>query len=218
MALAEEHARRLREIAQAHLSADNSCHDWDHTRRVLETALAIGAEEGADLAVLEAAAILHDIARPEEMADQGRTDHAERGAELARGILAAEAIGAPAFREHVAQCIRTHRWRSRSGDAPATLEAKILFDADKLDSLGAIGVGRSFHFAGQTGARVHNTAEEALAGESYGREDSAYREFLVKIQYLPARMLTPAGRRLAAQRLQFMRAFFDELNRECYPQ
>ncbi len=213
--LTEAAEKRLGALAKAILDSDRSCHDWDHTLRVKTTALRLGALEHADPEVLAAAAILHDIARPQEMADQGQSDHAELGAQQASEILVREGIGDDDFRAHVAACIRTHRYRTRTGEPPATIEAKVLFDADKLDSLGAIGLARAFHFAGKTGARVHNTPEEALAGNSYGREDSALREFLVKLQHLPDRLLTDAGRKIGAERLAFMRDFFARLDREC---
>ncbi|MCQ2397323.1 MAG: HD domain-containing protein [Lentisphaeria bacterium] len=202
--------------AQGCLETDASCHDWDHTLRVLKSALDLGRIEGTDESVVTVAAILHDIARPVEMRDHGRSDHAFIGAQMAYDYLAAEGVRDDVWRRHVADCIRTHRYRSRTGEAPATVEAKVLFDADKLDSLGAIGLARAFHFAGKTGARVHNSAEEALAGESYGREDSAYREYLVKLKYLPEAMLTKAGRETARARHEFMKRFFDELDAECF--
>lgn len=213
--LTPEVEARLSDLAKSLLDSDRSCHDWDHTLRVKATALRLGGQENADLEVVAAAAILHDIARPREMADQGRTDHAQLGALKAIEILSREGVGDDAFRQHVAACIRTHRFRTRTGEAPATIEAKVLFDADKLDSLGAIGLARAFHFAGKTGARVHNTPEEALSGDSYGREDSALREFLVKLQNVPDRLLTSAGRQIGTERLAFMREFFARLDREC---
>ncbi|MBR6470368.1 MAG: HD domain-containing protein [Victivallales bacterium] len=213
--LTSEAEERLSALARKILDADGSCHDWDHTLRVKRTALKLGAQENADLEVVAAAAILHDIARPQEMADQGKTDHAALGAIQASEILTREGIGDEDFRQQVAHCIRAHRFRSRTGEAPATKEAKVLYDADKLDSLGAIGLARAFHFAGKTGARVHNTPEEALSGHSYGREDSALREFLVKLRFLPQRLLTAAGRELGAERLAFMHEFFARLDREC---
>lgn len=214
--LTSDELKRLSERARALLERDASCHDWDHTERVLSCARTLALLEGADLSVVTAAAILHDIARPIEMSDHGRSDHAALGAQMALELLEEEGIGNESWRKHVAECIRTHRYRNRTGDSPATVEARVLYDADKLDSLGAIGLARAFHFAGKTGARVHNRREEALAGESYGREDSAYREYLVKLQYLPEAMLTDAGRKLAEERSAFMKAFFEELTRECY--
>ncbi|MGN0867211.1 MAG: HD domain-containing protein [Oligosphaeraceae bacterium] len=210
--------RRLEGLARERLERDPSCHDWDHTRRVLLSATMLARQEGADLSIVTAAAILHDIARPEEMASQGREDHAVLGAKMALVLLEREGLGTPEWRERVVRCIRTHRFRNRTGEAPETVEEKVLFDADKLDSLGAIGLARAFHFAGKTGARVHNSAQEALAGHSYGREDSAYREFLVKLQYLPQAMLTPAGTALARERLHFMQEFFQTLQQECFPE
>ncbi|MDD3154105.1 MAG: hypothetical protein PHS41_04500, partial [Victivallaceae bacterium] len=117
------------------------------------------------------------------------------------------------FAERVRDCIATHRYRR--GQMPDSLEGKILFDADKLDSLGAAGIGRAFLFAGAARARLHNTREEALSHAEYSREDTAYREYLVKLSKLPAGMLTGEGRRLARRRARFMEQFFEELNREC---
>jgi uncharacterized protein len=208
---------RLTDIARRILDHGDGCHDWDHTRRVLANALNIARNTAADVGVITAAAILHDIARPQETATQGKNDHAEMGAEMALNLMRQHNIGDYTFRMHVAECIRTHRYRSRSGQLPASLEAEIIFDADKLDSIGAIGVARSCHFAGQTGARVHNRKEEALAGKAYGKEDSAYREYLVKLADVPNKMLTPNGRKLAEKRKIFMDAFFETLNEECFP-
>lgn len=213
--LNEEQFHALETAARACLERDCSCHDWDHTRRVLSTALQLAQTEGGDPGVITAAALLHDIARPEEMADQGKTDHALLGSQKAAEILQKLQIGDTPWQEHVCQCIRSHRYRSRNGEPPASIEARVLYDADKLDSLGAIGLARAFHFAGKTGARVHNTKEEALSGASYGREDSAYREYLVKLQHLPEAMLTSTGHALALQRAAFMQAFFQELDQEC---
>ncbi|NOY82715.1 MAG: HD domain-containing protein [Kiritimatiellaeota bacterium] len=196
------------------MTAVPACHDWDHTERVLRNARHLARVEGADATVVEFAAVLHDIGRPRELADRGKTCHAEFGARLARGVLEAAGISDVAFIEHVAACVRTHRYRSRNGEMPATLESKVVFDADKLDSLGAVGIGRAFHFAGRFGARLHNTAAEALASDSYSTEDTAFREYLVKLRKVPGCMLTDEGRRLAVRRRRFMDDFFEQLARE----
>ena len=75
-------------------------------------------------------------------------------------------------------------------------------------------MARAFYFAGRIGARLHNTAEEALRSASYSEQDSAYREYLVKLRLLPEKMLTETGRRLAQDRAAYMKEFFDRLNRE----
>ena len=134
------------------------------------------------------------------------------GAEKSLRILREEGCENEEFAAHVSEIVRTHRYR---GDLkPATPEARIVYDADKLDSLGAFGVARAFHFAGRIGACLHNTEAEALASESYSSQDSAYREYLVKLRGLPDHLLTDTARKLAAGRAEFMRAFFDRLNAE----
>lgn len=192
-----------------------SCHDWDHTLRVRQTARKLAEAEHADQLLVDYAALLHDIGRLQELKDQGKTCHAALGAEMAGKVLADLGIMIPEFIEQVAACVRTHRYRGRTAEKPASLEAKVVFDADKLDSLGAIGLARAFHFAGRIGARVHNSEEEALNSKSYSSEDSAYREFLVKLRHLPKAMLTESGRKFAEKRYLLMQDFFHALEQEC---
>ena len=189
------------------------CHDFAHTLRVLKNAERIASDEpGCDREAVRFGALLHDVARPDELASGGKLCHAALGAEKARRILREEGCTDAAFADHVSEIVRTHRYRGEL--KPATPEACIVYDADKLDSLGAFGVARAFHFAGRIGACLHNTEQEALASESYSSQDSAYREYLVKLRGLPDHLLTAPARRFAADRAEFMRAFFDRLNEE----
>jgi len=194
------------------LTAVPACHDWDHTLRVLHNARHLARlTAGVDADVVALAAVLHDIARPEELADSGRTCHAERGAVKAVELLTRLGVTDAEELERVAHCIRAHRYRRRGGERPSSAEAKVVFDADKLDSIGAVGIGRAFHFAGRTGARLHNTEEEATRSSSYSREDTAYREYLVKLRHVHQHLLTAEGRRIAAHRHAFMVTFFERL-------
>ncbi len=202
---------RLRELAASYCETAGGCHGPDHTERVHATAIRIGLELGAELRILSAAALLHDIGRREESKSRGRICHAALGAKLAEPILidlgfTVEEIAA------VQHCIASHRFRA--DNPPESLEARILFDADKLDSLGAIGIGRAFLFAGQVGARLHNTEAALMGSNAYTIEDTAYREFRFKLRKLRERMLTPLGRRLAEERHRFMEEFFRRLNQE----
>ena len=205
----------LAEEVRARLSGSpGGGHDWDHTCRVMRNAEKLLAEEPeADRETVLFAALLHDCARPEEYASRGKVCHAQRGAELAAKLMEARGLP-PDLRAAVAEIIRTPRYRAEA--RPATPEGRIVFDADKLDSLGATGLGRAFLFAGSCGARLHNTEEEALGGQPYGPEDTAYREYLVKLRHLPQVMQTPAGRRLAEERLRFMAGFFRRLDEEVF--
>lgn len=186
-------------------------HGYDHVRRVLALCLHLGRETGADGEVLTLAALLHDIGRQEEDRSNGANCHARAGAKMAGEIL--DRHGATtALVRRVRECIRQHRFRG--GPAPRSLEARILFDADKLDSLGAVGIGRAFLFAGEVGARLHNSSGEARKARAYSVGDTAYREYLVKLRHLPDRMMTAEGKRLALERAGFMEEYFRRLNIE----
>jgi len=186
-------------------------HDWDHTRRVLRLCLRIGRKEAADLDILRLAALLHDVGREEEDRSGGKSCHAAAGAVLARGILERHGLDAGKVRE-VVHCVRTHRFRKRA--VPKTLEARILFDADKLDSIGAVGIGRAFLFAGEVGARLHDKDVDVRKTKPYTRDDTAYREYLVKLARIRDRVFTREGKRIAAERHRYMAGFFDRLNKE----
>jgi len=207
----EQLSRRVRE----HLASAPGCHDFDHILRVLRNARILAAQEaGANKRLVELGALLHDIARPEEMTAKGKLCHAHHGSIMAPDFLKKCGFNDTILCEQVCACIRRHRYRGK--DAPQSIEEKIIYDADKLDSIGAVGIGRAFHFAGRIGARLHNSEKEALNSESYSQEDSAYREYLVKLRHIPERMLTESGRALAIRRARFMHNFFDTLNEEVF--
>jgi uncharacterized protein len=190
--------------------ADNRCgHDFDHTLRVYKNALKLAELCGGNIEIIAFAAMLHDVGRAEETRSKGAVCHAETGAVISREYLEKRGFDAE-FVNAVVHCIERHRFRR--GLAPESLEAKILFDADKLDSIGPVGIGRAFLFAGNSGARLHNSEKEALAAEEYSYQDTAYREYLVKLSKVHERMLTAPGRELALYYTAFMKNFFKEMN------
>jgi len=209
--LTEQQWQDLVAEARRLYQANGSSHRWDHVQRVLALAERLAQKEGANLDVVRVAALLHDIGRAEEARTKGAVCHAQYGAQLVREILAR--YGLPEdFIQAVAHAVETHRFR---GDKrPETLEAKVLFDADKLDALGAVGIARAFLFAGEVGARLHNPEVDLEETKPYGPEDTAWREFKTKLCHLKERMLTAEGRRLAEGRHGFMEEFFARLNRE----
>jgi uncharacterized protein len=186
-------------------------HDWDHTLRVHALCRRIGPIERADMLVLEAAAYLHDIGRADQDQSGGLLCHAARGAEKARTILDAMPID-NGRKDNIVHCVRAHRFRD--DHAPVTLEARVLFDADKLDAIGAVGVARAYLFAGELGACLHNPQLAPEACQAYSRDDTGYREFVVKLAKIKGRMLTAEGRRLAEERHAFMAAFFERFLEE----
>jgi uncharacterized protein len=202
---------KVKEEAKAFFRSARGSHDWDHTERVYRLCLRIGRKEKADLGVLRLAALLHDIGREEEDRSSGKVCHGRSGAALAGKLLERHGLDRAEIRS-VVHCIRTHRFRKRA--VPRTLEARVLFDADKLDSIGAVGIGRAFLFAGEIGARLHDKRIDVRKTKAYTREDTAYREFLVKLGRVKDRITTGEGKRIAAERHRFMAAFFRRLNKE----
>ena len=191
--------------------APDGCHDFDHTMRVLHNAeILLDFFPEAEAEVVRVGALLHDIGRVGDTDADGGC-HAERGAEMAAQWLNKRNCPKEFVRK-ITAAVRTHRYRSEM--TPVSIEAKIIFDADKLDSVGLVGVTRAMLFAGRIGARLHNTEAEALAGAAYSREDTAYREYLVKLRHIPERMMTGPGRAMAATRTAAMEKFFAALERE----
>ena len=199
-------------FAKERMSRLHSSHGWDHVERVMRTAEKIAAtEKDADRFIVMVAAILHDIARIDEVDSTGNNCHAERGSRMAYDFLTASGLAAERA-DRIRLCILSHRYRNDR--APDSIEAKILYDADKLDSIGAVGIGRAFLFSGEVGARLHNADIDVNLTKAYSKEDTAYREYMVKLRFIRDKMLTPEGRRLADERHRFMVEFFDRLQEE----
>lgn len=187
-------------------------HGWDHVERVSVLCEHIGRIEKANLKILKISALLHDVGREEEFQTNGKVCHAERGASIARKILNNQGIEGETL-EKIIHCIVTHRFRGK--EKPNSKEAKILSDADNLDAMGAIGIARYLYFACAIGARIHNSKGiNPLKAKEYTEEDTAYREYLFKHKKFPERMFTKEGKRLAKERLAFMKKYFDRLNQE----
>ena len=201
MMITVEEARRL------YLEND-AAHDFDHVLRVLALAERIGQAEGADLEIVRAAALLHDVARAEE--EGSDACHARAGARHAREILQGHP---PQKVEAVAQAIATHRFREKS--TPQTLEAQVLYDADKLDAIGAIGVARAYAVSGQTGQRLWAPVPTDYRWEARGTpEHTAVHEFVFKLSRLKETLFTPTARAIAEERHRYMVEFFVRLERE----
>ncbi len=189
-------------------------HDFSHVERVYRMAEKIAAAEGADMEIVRAAALLHDVegSAPE---GAGRASHHHESAEFAAEVLQAE--GWPAERIAAVQhCIRAHRFRDRS-EPPDTLEAQVLFDADKLDVLGAIGAARTIAYAILAGQPIHAPASQKFrrTGEKEpGEPHSSYHEYLFKLSHVRERLFTRTGKAIAEGRHAALCAFYDQLDAE----
>jgi len=214
--------QKIKEAAEKELSC--SAHGLDHSMRVYNLALLIAENSDVDLEVLQAAALLHDIGGEKEMTDPtGQTDHALVGAEMAGPIL--RRLDFPEEKiQHVQDCIVSHR--SKTDKTPQTKEAQILFEADKLDAFGAIGVARHFIWVGKNNANMYkkvNIEEYARDNLSDGRitgrikdktQHSPQIEFEIKIKHLLNKIKTPRAIEIGKEKIEFFKAFLDQLEKE----
>lgn len=197
---------------------NDSAHDREHIYRVLYAALDIArTEEGADLDILVAACLLHDIGREDQFRDQ-RLCHAEVGSRKARDFLL-ELGWDQARADWVSNCVLTHRFRSDR--PPVSLEAKILFDADKLDVTGAIGIARTLFYGGQISQPLYAIGEDRQVLTAPDSPPSFFREYNYKLRHIARQLYTPRAKELAAQRQATADGYYDALLREvsgCYDQ
>ena len=187
----------------------DSAHDKEHIYRVLYVALDIAQNEKAvDRDILITACLLHDIGRQEQFAD-ARLDHAEVGAEKARCFLTTHGYSAD-FADRVASCIAAHRFRTNS--APESIEAQILFDADKIDVTGTIGIARTIFYKGQVAEPLYTLDENGsvLDGTS-DTEPSFFQEYKYKLEKMYTKFYTRRGAEIAGQRQQAAISFYNSM-------
>ena len=197
---------RIKEARQYYTDSD-AAHDFDHVLRVLTLAERIGQAEGAAMEIVRTATLLHDVARAEE--ERTGACHAKAGAKRARQILA----GHPADKvESVAQAIASHRFRDQV--IPQTLEAKVLYDADKLDAIGAIGIARAYALAGRRGQHLWAESPAGSLGESQSTDYTPVHEFIFKLSRLKEALFTTTARQIAKDRHRYMVEFFARLEAE----
>jgi len=197
-------------FARAELAHDSSGHDFAHIARVRRLAEVIAREEGADVFVCALAALLHDIADYKIAGDEATG--LARVRDWLTGQRADDAGDGTITR--VMEIIATMSFAGGARPPMATLEGRVVQDADRLDAIGAIGVARAFAFGGAHGRALYDpqqTPRGAMTAAEYRAGDtSTINHFHEKLLLLKDRMNTRYARRLAEQRHQFMQTFLDE--------
>lgn len=195
------------------LSNDTTGHDWWHIYRVRRNAVRIGMEEQANLFVVELAALLHDIA------DWKFHDGDENaGPREARRWLETLGVDHEVI-EQICTAIDEVSFKGAGVDTtPSTLEGKIVQDADRLDALGAVGIARAFAYGGHKGREIHNPDILPIQHNSFQEYKTAHgttiNHFYEKLLLLKDRMNTPAGRRMALARHEYLVKFLEQFNLE----
>ena len=212
--------KRIQEIVEKELTC--SAHNLDHVYRVYKLCKYLSKfEENVDMDVLLISALLHDIARVKESRDNtGEIDHAVLGSQMAGEIL--KKLGYEDELVNKAKhCIKVHRFRT--GNQPETIEEKILFDADKLDAIGAIGIARTFMLSGQFGQTLsidqpvngylkENTTENGRLKDV--SKHTLFIEYEIKFKKIPSQLYTEKGKEIGLKRLKYMEEYFNKLRNE----
>lgn len=194
------------------LCMDDSAHDKEHIYRVLYTALDIAQTElNVNYDVLIFSCLLHDIGRKEQFKNPNLC-HARIGADKAYHFLIDNGFD-NTLAEHVKCCIETHRFRKNS--PPQSIEAKILFDADKLDASGVIGIARTLMYKGQVAEPLYQLLPDGQV--SSGENDktpSFFQEYKYKLEKLYSNFFTKRGTELAKERQQSAIRFYNDIFNE----
>ncbi len=190
----------------------DSAHDREHVYRVLYSALDIAErEENVDYDVLVSACLLHDIAR-EEQNKNPHLCHAEVGAEKAYGFLVENNFDV-CFSEKVKHCITSHRFRKNN--VPESIEAKILFDADKIDVAGTLGIARTLVYQGAMCEPLYSVTDDGKVSD--GTDDkvpSFFQEYKFKLEKIYSRFYTQRGKEIAEERRKTAVSFYNDMLRE----
>jgi len=220
--LAEHLETKVWEIVDSYYPRRDWAHGRSHIERVLRTAVEIGKREGADTEIIELSAILHDIfANEEKHTGVEGFRHEIEASKEARNILKTLRFEERTI-DAVCHCIESHRKRTGKIQ-PQTIEAKCLFDADKLDCIGAIGIVRSAFMSLEQGQEFYKQEDIDAYKRRNIRPDgtvidfaqhSSNLEYELSLKEVAKRMYTETGRRLAKERSAFMDEFYSRLGRE----
>jgi uncharacterized protein len=193
------------------LAGDSSGHDWWHIDRVRRMAVRLCRQCGADELVCELAALLHDIA------DEKLTGDEEAGLRKVRDWLESQGLAQRVI-EHVMEIISSMSFKGGGRPPLATLEGKIVQDADRLDAIGAIGIARTFAYSGWKGQPMHDPdlpPRQSMSQEEYRKgKSTALNHFHEKLLKLAALMNTPQARRIAENRHRYMEDFLQRFEQE----
>lgn len=191
---------------------EDSAHDKEHIYRVLYSALEIAkTEKNVDYDVLIAACLLHDIGRKEQFENPALC-HAKVGGEKAYRFLTEHGFEV-VYAERVKQCISTHRYRKEN--PPESTEAKILFDADKIDAAGALGIARTLIYKGAVSEPLYSRMPDGMVSDgSNDEKPSFFQEYKYKLENIYSNFYTARGAEIAKKRQQAAIAFYNSLYQE----
>ncbi len=200
--------QKTQEYVHNKLTNQGAGHDWWHIYRVQKLALYLAKKEGADSWIVQLGALLHDIA------DWKFHEEEEAGPQVARSWLETWSVPESSI-DHVCEIVRDISFKGAGVPTPmATLEGKVVQDADRLDALGAIGIARTFEYGGYKGQPTydpHLSPQFHKTFEQYKtKRSTSINHFYEKLLRLKDLMNTPSAQAIAQQRHTFMEQFLEQ--------
>ena len=207
----QEQLEAMKQYAKRVLDSDTSGHDWSHIERVVNTTKTIAQEEGADLFICEAAALLHDV-----IDDKIVKDTAVALKELKEFLTSIELTSEQI--DAIESIITRMSFKNHKEQQELSIEGKVVQDADRLDAIGAIGIARVMCYSGSTGRPIHRPElkpREELTPEEYRNgESTAIMHFYEKLLKLKDLMNTKYGNELAKGRHAFLEMYLEQFYEE----
>ena len=195
------------------LAGDGSGHDWWHIFRVWNSAKNIAQQEGANLLIVELAALLHDLA------DWKFHDGDDsKGPQLAEQFLLQNNIERQVI-DPVIDIVATISYKGAGVPTPMkNIEGQVVQDADRLDAIGAMGIARAFAYGGHKNRLMYHPEEKPVLHQSFEeyKKNSGHtiNHFYEKLLLLKDRMNTASGKQLAEDRHLFMETYLDQFYKE----
>jgi uncharacterized protein len=202
---------KTKQFVKSALENDASGHDWWHIVRVHTTAKNLAEQENANLFIVEMAALLHDLA------DEKLNETEEIGLKKVEDWLVSCAVE-EVYREQILTIIKNISFKGGNRPPQTTIEGKVVQDADRLDALGAVGIARTFAYAGAKGDIIFDPnlpVRETMTKDEYRNGKSTpINHFYEKLFKLKDLMNTYTAKVLAEQRHQFMINYLQQFMKE----
>jgi uncharacterized protein len=201
--------KRLTQYVKKRIQNDPA-HDFDHIMRVCRNAKKIAIHEKADVRMVLAAALLHDIVSFPKHDARSKTSSSQSANE-AKKILPGFGYSKNEI-NIICDAIKNHSYSRKK--TPKTLEGKILQDADRLDALGAIGIARTFVVGGSSGRSIYNEQDPFCKNRVPDDKMWTVDHFYKKLLVLEKNMHTELGKKIARKRTTFMKKFLAQMAQE----
>ncbi|MGI0010240.1 MAG: HD domain-containing protein [Nitrosopumilaceae archaeon] len=205
-----ESIKKLKAEVQKRLGKNDPAHDFEHIMRVYKNAEKIGKKEKANMKLVRASVLLHDIV------SYPKSDKRSKRASTESALQAANMLKRCGYDSHeigiIAEAIREHSFSK--GMVPSTLEGKVLQDADRLDALGAIGIARTFAVGGTEKRPFYNKDDPFCYKRSPNDQKWTLDHFYKKLLLLEKKMNTKTAKKEAVRRTIVLKKFLNDLKKE----